>query len=167
MELSQEHYAEASTLASQGLAGDSGPEPLLHSQLADILGLAQAGSGNVVGGLQLCRESLEAAGEVGQPSTLNRARLALAQAFIEAGDRSAVLAVLRDHEPDAAKYPESRWRVLALMSEADQRYTAPAREALSELERLWGEQPFQKYLARPDMQRLSRHLLGPVTAIHK
>jgi tetratricopeptide (TPR) repeat protein len=167
VELSQEHYTEASTLASQALAANNGRDGTLHSQLAGLLGLAQAGSGNLARGLQLCRESLDAAEKVGATTTLNRARLTLALALAHAGDRSGVLAALRDHDPDATKYPESRWRALALMSQADPRYTAPAREAASGLERLWGQQAFQKYLARPDVRRLWRPLFRPVTAIHQ
>jgi len=167
MELTREHFVEARTLANQALAAEGGRDPVQHSQLLGILGLALAGTGNFSQGLRLCKESLEAEEQVGQPGARMLARLALAQACSRAGDRAGVLAVLRGREPDAGKYPESRWRALAFMSRADPAFATPAREALSELERLWDRQTFQTYLTRPDVQQLSRPLLGAAAAIHK
>jgi hypothetical protein len=93
------------------------------------------------------------------------ARLALAQAFLYAGNHSGVLETIRNHEPDGAKYPESRWKALALMSQADPAYAAPAQQALREIERLWGHETFEKYLTRPDVQRLSRPFLRAISAV--
>jgi len=166
MELSQGHYREAKALASQALADKAGDDLRLHSDLTGILGLAYAGSGDFARGVRLCRESLQDAIKLNQAAFLLRARLGLGQALIDAGDRSAALGVLQDGEPGADKFPEARWRLLALMSRADPRYAAPARDALNELERLWGSEAFRQYLAGRDVQKLSSPLFQPNHAIH-
>jgi tetratricopeptide (TPR) repeat protein len=165
MELSQEHFAEARVLASQASVAGSGRDAVVKAQVQGIFGMALAGSGNFTEGINLCRKSIEAAEKAASRPAIVRARLALAQAQAYAGDRRGILSTLRNHEPDAARYSESRWRVLALLSQADQQYAANARDALNALKRLWGEQPFQKYLARPDVRRLWRPLFPNNSAI--
>jgi hypothetical protein len=167
LELSQNHYLEARALVSQALRSITGDDARLHSDLTSILGLTYTGVQEFGRGVQLCRESLQEAERTGLPVTRLRASLALGQALLQAGNRAAALGALRNAEPDSAKYPEARWRLMALMAQADPEYTVPARAALNALEQLWGLEAVQRYMASPDIQQVSRPLFGPSNATHQ
>jgi tetratricopeptide (TPR) repeat protein len=164
MELSQGHHKEAEGLANQAFAAESSTDPRLHLDVAAVLGLAYAGSRDFPRALRLCRDAVQGASRLGQPNALLRARLALGQVLLEIGDHSQALRVLRDGEPDSAKSPEARWRLLALMSQADPQYKSRARDALNDLEQLWGAEAFRTYLTAPDIQQLSRPLFKSIHA---
>lgn len=164
IELSREHFSEAKALAGEALASAAAADRRLDSELTGALGLALAGLGDVSGGLRRCRESLDDAVKLGEAPVLIRARADLAQVLTRAGDRAGVLKLLKDNQPEEGRYPEVRWRVLALMAQADSQYSTPARDALRQLGQLWGETAWRQYLARPDIDKLSRPLFPSVRA---
>jgi hypothetical protein len=123
-----------------------------------------ARSGDWSEGLRICRESLSDAIKVGETILVIKTRIALAAALMDAGDRAAALGILRGNEPDPEKYPEVRWRALAIMSRADPSYAAGAAEAFHLLERMWGADAFRLYQARPDVERIASPLFRPIHA---
>ncbi len=164
IELSQQHFSEARVLASRALMSVAEADRRLHSELTGALGLALAGSGDVGGSLRRGRESLDDAIKLGEVPVVIRARVDLGQILIRAGDRAGVLKLLRGNEPEESRYPEVRWRVLALMARADPQYSTPARDALRQLGQLWGETACREYLTRPDVEGLSRPLFPSIHA---
>ncbi len=161
MALSQERFADARNQAERALERATGSNDRgVQTELRRILGVALAASGQPAKGLPLCRESLESAISAAQDSEAVQARLAMAEAFLYAGDRAGALATLRGHEPDA-HYPESRWRALALLARAGGAGNEQVRTAARDLRQLWGDSPFQQYLTRPDVAHLTRPL--PIT----
>jgi tetratricopeptide (TPR) repeat protein len=163
MSLSLERFPEARRIATQAVAEEAGRDPRLASELAGVLGMSLTGSREFARGLKFCRQSLEAAEQFGEIATI-RARLAVAQALIDAGQGPAALSALNGHEPDADQHPESRWRMFALMARVDSRFVPAARNALNDLRSRWGESAFSLYLTRPDVVWLSRPISPVATA---
>jgi tRNA A-37 threonylcarbamoyl transferase component Bud32/Tfp pilus assembly protein PilF len=167
MALTENRFAEAAVAARKALADRSQPSAFTSAHLTQILGLALLGSGNRREGLRYCERSLAALAQLDSVDEVLSARLALAKAKLETGDRAGAVALLHLTEPAFATHPESRWRSLALMARADTSYAAGARQALDDLGRAWGASAFEAYLTRPDIRELSRPLLKPVSANNK
>jgi tetratricopeptide (TPR) repeat protein len=164
MALSQERFPEAGDLAAAGLAlAAPGKDESIRRDLLRIQGVALVATRQTAKGLALCRQALEAVA-AGRESDMAEARLGLAQALIQSSNRPAALETLRGHEPDAAHYPESRWRFLAVMTQAAPSDAALAQSALEDLQRMWGENVFRLYLTRPDISRLARPFSRPSNA---
>jgi len=158
MTLSQNLYSEAATMARRALTFDAGQNPNSAAELKRILGLALIASGNRKEGLRNCEESLDAAGKRNDVAALLRSQLALLRARIETGDHQGSVKLFRDMEPELVSHPESGWRALALVAKTNRQYFEPARRALGELTRVWGDAAYRTYLTRPDVQELSRPL---------
>jgi tetratricopeptide (TPR) repeat protein len=167
MALSRNQSAEASAFSRKALTMDSAQSASTSSEVSRILGLAQLSSGQLREGLRQCRNSLAAAEKLNSPSGLMRARLALLEAGVQTGDRTVALQAFHDAEADLNRFPEFRWRMLALMSRADSQYLVSARDALNVIKRAWGDKTFAEYAGRPDVSRLARPLLQAVNANHK
>ena len=86
------------------------------------------------------------------------AAVALLEARIENSQRQPALDLLHQIAPGLSSRPELRWRALAIGSRIDPAYLAPAREALAQLSRFWGDSVYNVYLTRPDVAKLSRSL---------
>jgi hypothetical protein len=123
-------------------------------------------TGDKRGGLRKCEEALDAASKSDDVSALLSARLALAEARLENGDRTGAATLLQTTEPTLAGHPESRWRAFALLARIDRRRVVTARQALDELKMQWGDAAFAQYQTRNDVKKLVRPLLQPVTATH-
>ena len=163
MAVSEGHYSDAVALSRRALI-EAAQDPPSTAALKRILGQAQIGLGNKRGGLQGCEESLKATEKQGDVVALLRARLAVAQARLDVGDGPGALGLLKEAEPELANRPESRWRALAMRSRVEPQATAPARLALDEIHRNWGDNVFQRYLSRPDIHRLAWPLLQTLSA---
>jgi hypothetical protein len=109
---------------------------------------------------------MDAATKSDDVNALLSARLALAEARLENGDRAGAAALLQAAESALSGHPESRWRAFALMALIDRGYFAKARQALDELKNQWGEAAFAQYQARNDAKKLIRPLLQLTNAIH-
>ncbi len=162
MALSEGRYSDAAVL-SRGALAAAGQDLPLKARLQGSLGQAQIALGNKREGLRNCAESMRAIESQGNVAALLSARLTLAQARFDTGAAGAGQ-LLHELEPELAARPESRWRALALKARLDPQAVTPAREALDDLRRLWKDSAFQQYLSRPDIQKLSRPLLGTISA---
>jgi tetratricopeptide (TPR) repeat protein len=166
MEQSAGHSAQAVAIARRALEGDPKPSAGTVIELTRVLGLAVMATGDKRGGLRKCEEALDAASKSDDVSVLLTARLALAEARLENGDRTGAAAMLQAAEPTLTGHPESRWRAFALMARIDHGYLAKGRKALDELRTLWGDAAFAQYQTRNDVKKLARPVLQPVTATH-
>jgi tetratricopeptide (TPR) repeat protein len=166
MLLSQGRYRTAMDLAKPVLAQRAAQTPGLQTILSETLGLAQARSGNKREGLKKCEEAQITATKLAAPDDIASAGAALLEAQIVSGERESATRLFHGLEPQLAAFPELRWRALALFSRVDSVYSAPAREALEKILRLWGEPVYTTYLTRPDIEKLSGPLLRPASAIH-
>jgi tetratricopeptide (TPR) repeat protein len=166
MEQSAGHSAQAAAIARRALAGDLKPKASTAIELTRVLGLALLATGDKRGGLRRCEEALDAASKSDDVTGLLSARLNLAEARLENGDRAGAAALLQAAESTLTGHPESRWRAFALMARIDRGYVAKARQALDELKNQWGEAAFAQYQTRNDVKKLVRPLLQPTNATH-
>jgi serine/threonine protein kinase/Flp pilus assembly protein TadD len=166
MSLDQNLYGDAAMKARRSLPSDNPQNSLTVADLKRVLGLSLLAVGNKKEGLISCQESLAQAVNLADVAGVFRARLALLQARLETGDREGALDLFHEMERDLPTHPESHWRALALMARLDTLYAFPARQALEKL-RAWGESAYRTYLARPDVQKLSRPILQAVFANQK
>ena len=166
MALSQKDWREAISRAKSAKAEIANLNPRTEADLARLLGLALLRSGDRRAGLQKCEEALVTARKVNDSGVVLDANLALLEALLAVRDSAKALNVFHDLEPILAANPESRWRAFNLMARSNSQYADRAKEAIGQLESLWGHDAFQQYLMRPDLQELSRPLLQPNSAKH-
>jgi tetratricopeptide (TPR) repeat protein len=166
MEQSAGHFAEAVAIARRAMAGVPKPSTGTVIELTRVLGMAMMATGDKRGGLRRCEEALDAASKSDDVSALLGARLAVAEARLENGDRAGAAALLQAAESSLAGHPESRWRAYALMARIDRRHFLTARLALGDLKTQWGDDAFAQYQTRNDVQKLSRPILQPFAATH-
>jgi tetratricopeptide (TPR) repeat protein len=166
MALSRNQFRDAINGARAALVATANLSPLTSVSLARILGLAQIQSGDRKAGREKCQEAFAAALKLNDPGELLDARLALMEALLVARDSAQALNVFHDLEPTLAAHPESRWRAFALMARSDRQYADRAKEAIGQLDTLWGHDAFLQYLKRPDLRELSRPLLQANSAKH-
>ncbi|CAN5581712.1 hypothetical protein BH24ACI2_BH24ACI2_02000 [soil metagenome] len=128
-----------------------------------IIGLAQTISNSKAGeGVQKCVTALRYAADTKDPRTINIAKLALAEAYLNTGSYADALATALQAKDyfAAAGQPESAWRSWLIAARASRQkgdeenageYASKARETLSGLQTDWGEENFKTYLAKPDI----------------
>jgi tetratricopeptide (TPR) repeat protein len=163
--LSRNQYGHAMALARLALAGGTA-SPGTKAELNSIVGLALLGSGQKQAGLRACEEALRTAESLNDDEVLMQTRLALVKAKLESGDRPGALAVFHQAESNLSRFPEWRWRALALMARTDSLYLTPARRALDQLTEQWGSNVIRPYLERPDIKPLARPFLSSFHAEH-
>jgi serine/threonine protein kinase len=142
-----------------------------------ILGLAQTGLKlGSSEGVQHCLNALRYAENTKDLRKINLAKLASAEAHLNAGNyREALEAALqaKDYFVNAG-HLESGWRAWLIAAQASRQlneqektveYAAKALETLSNLQSNWGQEQFQIYLAKPDInlyfkqaESLAKHL---------
>jgi tetratricopeptide (TPR) repeat protein len=132
-----------------------------------VLGLALLASGKKQEGRAHVEEALRRTEKISEPAMLLEMRLAALAAHLDTGDRRGALGLFEKVNADISPRPESRWRASALMARAGLRPAAEARDALSALASSWKDAAaYKDYLARPDLQSISRHLFQTVPATH-
>jgi hypothetical protein len=85
--------------------------------------------------------------------------VSLLQGLARTKDKVRAVTLFHELEPSLDGHPLSRWLVLGSMAAMDGQFNSRARDALKDLERVWGSGDFQSYLARPDVKSLARPLL--------
>ncbi len=164
MALSERRYDVAAGALGRILASDKSHDSSTIAALKASLGLALIGTGNGSGGLRNCEEGVAAAMKSDDVADLFDARATLLEALLETGSRVRALSLFHEMEPSLLAHPAWHWRLLALVSGVDHESNGRARDALSELATLWGDEAFQNYLSRPDVRPLARPLLPVFSA---
>ncbi len=112
--------------------------------------------------MQNCVKALQQATKTKNPRKINTAKLALAEAYLNTGDYSNALdvAVQAKEYFVTAEQLESSCRAWLIAARASQlnddrvnarEYASRGIETLSKLQTEWGEEYFQSYLAKPDV----------------
>jgi len=166
MALSRNQFRQAIDESRVALAGPAKLFPGPVVDLTRILGLALLRSTDRKAGLEKCEEAAAAAARLGDTGASLDTSLALLEASLVTRDSGRALNVFHDLQPALAAHPESRWRAFALMARSDRQYADGAKQALGQLDTLWGHDAFLQYLKRPDIQELSRPLLQSNFAKH-
>jgi tetratricopeptide (TPR) repeat protein/tRNA A-37 threonylcarbamoyl transferase component Bud32 len=171
MALSERRFPEAKTQAEQALAS-AGTQPTPTAiEIKRVLGLSQVFSNAKHEGRLLCEEAVKMATQAGDPWLLSRTRLALSAALLEDNDApDALTNALQAQESFArAGQQDSEWRAWLLAARASRRagdelkareYAAHAADSLANLQQKWGDDSYNSYLARPDVQFFRKQLTG-------
>lgn len=165
MFLSQDRYKEAAEKARSALAAHVVRAAEFDADVYEVLGLSLVRGGNAQAGLAFCERAWNATSSDSDVSEKIEAAIAVVEARIAAGKRDAAREIYRQVEADLGKFPESQWRFFAALGSFDPAFGGRARDALAQLSRAWGEPVYNAYLTRPDVSRLTRHLLRPVSAL--
>jgi tetratricopeptide (TPR) repeat protein len=153
--------ALAESQKALGMAGGQSRE--IFIQATYLKGLAQTRSGALQNGKDLCREALAAANQTGISHLILEARLALAETLLAGGEAATALDEALQIQETAARLNKkhSEWRALAIAAQASaaagdtekaRDYAGRALEIMSELKTIWGDENYQSYLARRDIQ---------------
>lgn len=164
--LSHNQFREAINVATTTLAAPANLNPVAVAELTRIVGLALLRSTNRKAGLQKCEEAYAAARKINDRGEVVETSLALLEAQLMARDAAQAVNAFHDLEPALAALPESRWRAFALMARSDRQYAGRAKEAIGQLEMLWGHDALLQYLKRPDVQEFSRSILQDNSTKH-
>jgi tetratricopeptide (TPR) repeat protein len=172
--LSLRHFPEAITRSQHALD--------LSGQYRDVavpakytLGLAQAESGSTREGVDTCKQAVDMAKAYGDAALLSRAMLALAEALEASGDASSALSLALEAQKrfSSAGQQESEWRAWLIAAQASlskhdraaaEEQLTQANEVISSLHQKWGEDDFNSYLSRPDIQVSHKQLGVAVSA---
>jgi hypothetical protein len=149
------------------LAGDEYADTVARATVT--LGLAETRSGGTRAGTRLCAEALALATTIGDPQMISSAWLALAEALLGNDEPKPALAAAEQALESFVRFGQldSEWRARLIASQSRRRLgefteaseaasTAAAR--LASLEQRFGSEPYNRFMTRPDVQRLRRQL---------
>jgi eukaryotic-like serine/threonine-protein kinase len=166
--LSERNFGEARARGKLALDA-AGNQQDVTIEAGYTIGLANALSGAKPEAKKLCEEALALAERVGDPRLISNAQLALAQTLLENNDaRGALDMALRAHASfSRAGQQDSEWRALLIAARASrslndqektQDYAQSASAVLLAIQQKWGDESFEAYLRRPDVQYLRQRL---------
>jgi serine/threonine protein kinase/Tfp pilus assembly protein PilF len=159
MALSERDFSDAQKKAQIAMSVNAQP-PLTETS---IIGLAQVLSGATKEGRLTCQKAVDMAIPTSEPLLVAEARLALAQSLIQSGDSAGALKASLDSQQIFAGVGKQDYEWLALLLAAQARraagdaqlaqdYASRAATLLAGLQQRWGNDNYQSYLNRPDIQ---------------
>lgn len=160
IKLSRQNFTAAVKEAQQAKASKNASDVFIADK---IIGLAQTRSdAKKIEGVQSCNKALQYALSTKNPRTINIAKLALSEAYLNTGSyqESLDLALQTNEYFVNANQQASAWRALLIAAQASQKkgerenaknYSVKALEALSRLKEGWGDEYFNIYLSKPDI----------------
>ena len=173
--LSRENWRDVQSHAKRAetLAGSS----QLHGAAAEAsltLCLGQVFSGAAKQGAAKCQEAVDAARQANDPAVFGESLLALAEASARAGDADAATKNALEAQQIFARSGRRdcewlAWLIAARASRArgdlekTREYASQAQQVLSSIQQQWGDDSYDSYLNRPDVQ-LSRKQLSEIVA---
>jgi hypothetical protein len=148
-------------------AGEQFPEISLNGKV--VLGLAQAYGGAAPTGKAKCAEAVDLAKQLNDPWELAKAQLALAETMLLGGDSPGAVSNAMEARDVFARLGQqaSEWRALAVAAIASgkagdktkaREYALRANESASTLEQRWGNENWNTFLGRRDVQRFRKQL---------
>jgi tetratricopeptide (TPR) repeat protein len=173
--LSQRRFAEAKTKSQQALRLADKQYEGVPVEAKSTLGLALSFSNSANEGNMKCQEALGLATHAGDAALINRAKLAAAEAELESQDAEGALwnALAAQESFARAGQLESAWRALIIAARASRlkhdesaarEQLARAADVLAQFRQRLGDEAFNAYLARPDIQFSHKQLGGDVAA---
>jgi tetratricopeptide (TPR) repeat protein/tRNA A-37 threonylcarbamoyl transferase component Bud32 len=175
MNLSERRFGDAAAASRKAIAEDDSKTKHAATEATYLMGLARSLSGATGEGLHICEDALKMATQTANPRLMSEAQLALAEARLEAGDAPGAAGVAEGAQRFFAQLgrTEAEWRAWltsarARLRSGDPRTSRAAAERagalLSSLRQLWGDEAFEGYLKRPDVQTYRQQLLETSTA---
>lgn len=173
--LSERHFTDAVAAGRKAIAEDDSKTKHAATEATYLIGLARVLSGSVGEGLRACEEALKLANQTANPRLMAEAQLALAEARLGAGDAPGAVDAAEEAQRLFAQLgrPEGEWRAWlasarARLRSGDSNAARAAAERanalLSSLRQLWGDEAFEGYLKRPDVQTYRRQLVETAAA---
>jgi tetratricopeptide (TPR) repeat protein len=160
MALSQDRYQESSNLGRRVIA--SSPGAVKVAEATVVLCLSQIRSTSPREGLRNCESAVPMAAGLEDAPLLLSARLALAEARLQNGDRAGTVPLIRQVEPLVTDLPHTRLLVLALAARAEPERAPELRTAmhrqLDEIASQLGSPAFQTFSGRHDLRDMLRPL---------
>jgi tetratricopeptide (TPR) repeat protein len=167
--LGSRNFAEARAKSEQAVALVSAQDKKTLANAKLLEGLAQVYSGAGAAGAQTCRAALDAAKEIGDSTLFSAAQLAYAEALLASGDAQGAQTNAIEAQESFARsgQRESEWRAWLVAARAAARagkqeaardYASRSAVALDELKRAWGDEVFNTYQTRPDVQLWHKQL---------
>lgn len=172
MALSERRFAEAKAKGQQSLdlAGNQYPDATLQAKLA--IGLAQALSGAPQPAKKLCEEAVATAKDLNNPRLISTSLLTLAEVLL-GNDAPRALTTALEAQAMFAKagQQDSEWRALLIAARASQlsgrnttqEYASRAGSQCAGLQQKWGDEAYNGYLSRPDIQAYRKQLAQILT----
>jgi tetratricopeptide (TPR) repeat protein len=166
--LSQGQYPEAKKEAQAALdLSDKFRDVALQAKYTS--GLAQAYSGSLPEARKLCEEAFATTQELKSQHLTTSAQLALAEVMLLQKDAAGALEKALAAQKVFAKsgQQDSEWRALLIAARASdltgnksaaKDYAASADQVCNSLQQKWGEEAYQGYLKRPDIQMYRKQL---------
>jgi serine/threonine protein kinase/Tfp pilus assembly protein PilF len=163
MALSQRDFQVAETKSRETMNLSKSRNDQVFIAAKFTLGLTQALSGTLRAGVSSCDEALALAEKKDDQRLIADARLALAEASLQAGAWQKAFSAAHEAQSSFAGLGalESEWRSWSLAARASRlarnnaqasRYASRANETLARLRQKWGAQTYNQYLNRPDIQ---------------
>lgn len=163
MSLADRDFRSAIDRATQANALAGEQVKIVRVRAGYLMGLAQSLAGQTRVGQKACEEATEAAASLNDPPLVARARLALAEASLVAGDNQRAITAAQESRAffTSAALAEAEWRAWLIEGLATQKAGEHekaqscrnrASELLASLEQKWGGEVFQKYINRPDIR---------------
>lgn len=158
MALSERQFAQAQENSRAATAANTA-----STTETSLVGLAQALSGATNEGRLNCQKAVAMLTPASDPLTAAEVKLALAQALLLTGDSAAALPAAIEAQQTFARLgkPDSQWLALLLAARAGKNageaqqardYASQAESLLAGLQQRWGNDNYQSYLNRPDIQ---------------
>jgi len=158
--LSQRNFTEAINEANQALKST---DSSITFEANKIVGLAQAYTNSRgTEGVKNCNKALQYAINTKNLRAINTAKLALAEIYLNTGKPSESLEIVlqsKDYFVSAGQL-DSGWRSWLIAAQASQQkgdkenakgYALEALKILSQIQNDWGQEHFNNYLAKPDI----------------
>jgi tetratricopeptide (TPR) repeat protein len=157
--LSERKFDDAQKNAQNALSVGTSP-PITETAL---MGWAQVLSGAAQAGRLKCQKAIDLMTASTDPALASEARLALAEALLQTGDSAGALKTSLDAQQTFARLgkQDSEWLALLIAARARNRagdvrqaqeYATRAETLLAGLQQKWGNDNYQSYLGRPDIQ---------------
>jgi serine/threonine protein kinase len=162
--LSERNYAEAKTKSQLTLDLSASQFPDVTLQAKYCMGRADAFSGAPQVGRKSCDEAVAMARKVNSPQLISSALLALAEVQLIANDSKGALENALEAQKMLAQsgQQDSEWRALLIAAQASDLtgnksaaydYASRADTLCAGLKQKWGQEAYEGYLRRPDIQK--------------
>lgn len=168
--LSQGHFRQAQELVGKVIERAGTEFVNISSEAKIVLALAQSYGGATAAGKETAQDLLDSVKKLNDPVLLANAQLTLAETQLIVRDHQGALTNALQAQEAFARMglQASEWRALLIAAQALQNssdksrareYAMRAKDSLSKLEQRWTTDSYNRYLSRPDVDRLRKQLV--------
>lgn len=169
MALSERKFPEAAADAQQVITAAGTQQNNFAVPATFVLGLAQSLGGAARQGEPKCQQAVATAKQYGDPLLVSESLLSLAEAMIESGNSAGALKNALESQSLFAQSgnQDCEWLAWWIAAQASHNlgdtqnsrdYSSRAQALLSELQKNWGDDFYNRYLNRPDVKFSNKQL---------